>query len=259
MKKICIALWIFAAVFSVCVDSSAETIEEARAAFEATYLDVFKGRVAASAETVANDLRYDKAKERGKWRFMLQVAEDGRVRFIDAEFSSGRFVSGTLHVFGLDSQKLSAADFCSLRRSFVMAVSKKDASSSSPVVVHRSGDNRLERVVEKKVLRNFRLNPIDDLWGAFPSVMKRRGIKTDTLACRVEYISKEGVRGTIGEFVNKKKSDRYDERALYKAIVNIHASAGEDSARITQRKAVDLYVGSRLIYTPIDLSKNSFK
>ena len=55
-----------------------------------------------------------------------------------------------------------------------------------------------------------------------------------------------------GKFVNGSKKSTYNEAALHKAIVKIHADAGYDPAKITMRKAVDLYIGGRLAYTPID-------
>ena len=252
MKNICIAALASVIAFSAFADTPAETVKEARAKFEASYLDVFKGRKAKPAETVAEELNYEKAKGEGQWRFMLQVSTDDRVRFIDAKFSSGKFISGNLCVFGLKSAKLDAEDFALLKRDFVMAVSKIGSEPSSPVVIHRSRKNRLKRTASWKEVRNFRLNPISDLWGAFPSVIKQRGVKVDSLACTVDYESKDGVKGTLGKFVNASKKNSYNEAALHKAIVKIHADAGADPTKINMRKAVDLYIGARLKYTPVD-------
>ena len=252
MKNICIAALASVIAFSAFADTPAETVKEARAKFEASYLDVFKGRKAKPAETVAEELNYEKAKGEGQWRFMLQVSTDDRVRFIDAKFSSGKFISGNLCVFGLKSAKLDADDFDLLKRDFVMAVSKIGSEPSSPVVIHRSRKNRLKRTASWKEVRNFRLNPISDLWGAFPSVIKQRGVKVDSLACTVDYESKDGVKGSLGKFVNASKKNSYNEAALHKAIVKIHADAGSDTTKINMRKAVDLYIGARLKYTPVD-------
>lgn len=239
-------------VFPAFHKASAETGKASRARFEASYLGVFKGRKAKPAETVGDELRYDKAKGEGQWRFMLQVSTDERVRFIDAKFSSGKFVSGDMYVFGLESAKLDAEDFALLKRDFVMAASKIGSEPSSPVVIHRSRRNRLNRTASWKEVRNFRLNPISDLWGGFPSVIKQRGVKVDSLACTVDYESKDGVKGTLGKFVNVSKKNSYNESALYKALVKIHADAGADPTKINMRKAVDLYIGARLKYTPVD-------
>lgn len=252
MKTVCSAVLAAMFAFSAFPEASAETVREARVNFENKYLDVFRGRVAKPAETVGDELRYDKAKGKGLWRFMLQVSTDDRVRFIDAKFSSGKFVSGDMYVFGLESAKLDADDFDLLKRDFVMAASKIGSESSSPVVIHRSRKNRLKRTASWKEVRNFRLNPISDLWGAFPSVIKQRGVKVDSLACTVDYESKDGVKGTLGKFVNASKKSSYNESALYKALVKIHADAGDDPTKINMRKAVDMYIGSRLTYTPID-------
>lgn len=252
MKNICIAALASVIAFSAFADTPAETVKEARAKFEASYLDVFKGRKAKPAETVAEELNYEKAKGEGQWRFMLQVSTDDRVRFIDAKFSSGKFISGNLRVFGLKSAKLDANDFDLLKRDFVMAASKIGSEPSSPVVIHRSRKNRLKRTASWKEVRNFRLNPISDLWGAFPSVIKQRGVKVDSLACTVDYESKDGVKGSLGKFVNASKKSSYNEAALHKAIVKIHADAGADPTKINMRKAVDLYIGARLKYTPVD-------
>ena len=252
MKKVCIAVFAAAAVCSALAGSSAETVKEERAKFEAAHLDVFKGRKAKPAETAGDDLRYDKAKGEGQWRFMLQLSTDDRVRFINARFSSGRFVSGKLHVFGLEPAGLSAADFALLKRDFAMAVSKIGSEPSSPVVIHRAGKGMLECTVGREELRNFRLSPIRDLWGSFPDVIRQRGVKTSSLACRVDFVSKAGVKGSLGKFVNGSKKSTYNEAALHKAIVKIHADAGYDPAKITMRKAVELYIGGHLAYTPID-------
>jgi hypothetical protein len=252
MKNICIAALASVIAFSAFADTPAETVKEARAKFEASYLDVFKGRKAKPAETVAEEFNYEKAKGEGQWRFMLQVSTDERVRFIDAKFSSGKFISGNLRVFGLESVKLDADDFELLKRDFVMAASKIGSEPSSPVVIHRSRKNRLKRTASWKEVRNFRLNPISDLWGAFPFVIKQRGVKVNSLACTVDYESKDGVKGTLGKFVNASKKSSYNEAALHKALVKIHADAGADPTKINMRKAVDLYIGARLKYTPID-------
>lgn len=252
MKNICIAALASVIAFSAFADTPAETVKEARAKFEASYLDVFKGRKAKPAETVAEEFNYEKAKGEGQWRFMLQVSTDDRVRFIDAKFSYGKFISGNLRVFGLKSAKLDADDFDLLKRDFVMAVSKIGSEPSSPVVIHRSRKNRLKRTASWKEVRNFRLNPISDLWGAFPSVIKQRGVKVDSLACTVDYESKDGVKGSLGKFVNASKKSSYNEAALHKAIVKIHADAGADPTKINMRKAVDLYIGACLKYTPAD-------
>lgn len=252
MKTIRSAVLAAVCAFSVFSGVSAETVKEARARFEASYLDVFKGRKAKPAETVAEEFNYEKAKGAGQWRFMLQVSTDDRVRFIDAKFSCGKFISGDLHVFGLESAKLDADDFDLLKRDFVMAASKIGSESSSPVVIHRSSKKRLNRTASWKEVRNFRLNPISDLWGAFPSVIKQRGVKVDSLACTVDYESKDGVKGSLGKFVNASKKSSYNEAALHKAIVKIHTDAGADPTKINMRKAVDLYIGARLKYTPVD-------
>jgi hypothetical protein len=252
MKNICIAALASVIAFSAFADTPAETVKKARAKFEASYLDVFKGRKAKPAETVPEELNYEKAKGEGQWRFMLQVSTDDRVRFIDAKFSSGKFISGNLCVFGLKSVKLDAEDFALLKRDFVMAASKIGSEPSSPVVIHRSRKKGLKRTASWKEVRNFRLNPISDLWGAFPSVIKQRGVKVDSLACTVDYESKDGVKGTLGKFVNASKKSSYNEAALHKALVKIHADAGADPTEINMRKAVDLYIGARLKYTPID-------
>ncbi|MBO7207426.1 MAG: hypothetical protein J6W10_07400, partial [Kiritimatiellae bacterium] len=238
MTNICIAALASVIAFSAFADTPAETVKEARAKFEASYLDVFKGRKAKPAETVAEELNYEKAKGERQWRFMLQVSTDDRVRFIDAKFSSGKFISGNLCVFGLKSAKLDAEDFALLKRDFVMAVSKIGSEPSSPVVIHRSRKNRLKRTASWKEVRNFRLNPISDLWGAFPSVIKQRGVKVDSLACTVDYESKDGVKGSLGKFVNASKKSSYNEAALHKAIVKIHADAGSDTTKINMRNAV---------------------
>ena len=252
MKNICIAALASVIAFSAFADTPVETVKEARAKFEASYLNVFKGRKAKPAETIGDEFRYDKAKGEGMWRFMLQLSSDDRVRFIDAKVSSGQFVSGDLYVFGLKPAKLSAADFALLKLNFAMAVSKLGSSPSSPVVIHRALNNKRVRIVGKEELRNFRLNPIRDLWGAFPDVIKKRGVKTGSLACRVDYVSKDGASGTLGGFVNASKKSSCSDSALYKALVKIHADAGADSTKINMRKAVDMYIGSRLTYTPID-------
>lgn len=252
MKTIFSAVLTAVFAFSVFSGAFAETLKEVRVRFEASYLDVFKGRKAKPAETVAEEFNYEKAKGVGQWRFMLQVSTDDRVRFIDAKFSSGKFISGDMYVFGLESAKLDADDFDLLKRDFVMAASKIGSEPSSPVVIHRSRKNRLKRTASWKEVRNFRLNPISDLWGAFPSVIKQRGVKVDSLACTVDYESKDGVKGSLGKFVNVSKKNSYNESALYKALVKIHADAGDDPTKINMRKAVDMYIGSRLTYTPID-------
>ena len=100
MKTIRSAVLAAVCAFSVFSGVSAETVKEARARFEASYLDVFKGRKAKPAETVAEEFNYEKAKGAGEWRFMLQVSTDDRVRFIDAKFSSGKIKTGDQHVFG---------------------------------------------------------------------------------------------------------------------------------------------------------------
>ena len=251
MKTVCSAVLAAMFAFSVFSGVSAETVKEARARFEASYLDVFRGRKAKPAETVAEEFNYEKAKGVGQWRFMLQVSTDDRVRFIDAKFSSGKFISGNLCVFGLKSAKLDAEDFALLKRDFVVAASKIGSEPSSPVVIHRARKNRLKRTASWKEVRNFRLNPISDLWGGFPSVIKQRGVKVDSLACMVDYESGDGVKGSLGKFVNGKKGSSFSEGALYKAIVKIHADAGADTSKINMRKAIDLYIGARLKYTPV--------
>jgi hypothetical protein len=133
-----------------------------------------------------------------------------------------------------------------------MAVSRIGSEPSSPVVIHRARKNRLKRTASWKEVRNFRLNPISDLWGAFPAVVKQRGVKTDSLACTVDYESGDGVKGSLGKFVNGKKGSSLSEGALYKAIVKIHADAGADTSKINMRKAIDLYIGAHLKYTPVD-------
>jgi hypothetical protein len=252
MKTVCSAVLAAMFAFSAFPEASAETVREARVNFENKYLDVFRGRVAKPAETADAELRYDKAKGEGLWRFMLQLSTDDRVRFIDAKFSCGKFISGNMHVFGLESVKLDADDFDLLKRDFVMAASKIGSESSAPVVIYRSRKKRLNRTASWKEVRNFRLNPISDLWGAFPFVIKQRGVKVDSLACTVDYESKDGVKGTLGKFVNASKKSSYNEAALHKALVKIHADAGADPTKINMRKAVDLYIGARLKYTPVD-------
>ena len=252
MKTVCSAVLAAMFAFSAFPEASAETVREARVNFENKYLDVFRGRVAKPAETADAELRYDKAKGEGLWRFMLQLSTDDRVRFIEAKFSSGKFVSGDLHVFGLESAKLDAGDFALLRRDFAMAVSRIGSEPITPVVIHRARKNRLKRTASWKEVRNFRLNPISDLWGGFPSVIKQRGVKVDSLACTVDYESGDGVKGSLGKFVNCKKGSSFSEGALYKAIVKIHADAGADTSKINMRKAIDLYIGARLKYTPVD-------
>lgn len=252
MKNFFVVALSFVVAFSAFGKSTEDAGRVARAKFESIYLGTFKGRAAKPAEAVGDELRYDKAKDKGKWRFMLQVSTDDRVRFIDADFESGLFVSGELYVYGLDAYKLNHKEFAELKEDFAMAVSKLDSKASSPVVVHRAGKKSLECIVGKEELRNFRLTPIRDLWGTFPDVIKARGVKVSSLGCNVEFVSKDGVRGTLGEFGNAKKKDQLDSGALHKEIVKIYAASGADASKITMRKAVDLYIGGRLVYTPHD-------
>ena len=252
MKNFFVVALSFVVAFSAFGKSTEDEGGVARAKFESIYLGVFKGRVAKPAEAVGDELRYDKAKGKGKWRFMLQVSTDDRVRFIDADFESGLFVSGELYVYGLGVHVLKKEEFAELKENFHMAVSRLDSKTSSLVAIHRANKKPLECIVGREELRNFTLSPIKYLWGVLPDVVKQRGVKTSSLACKVDFVSKDGVCGTLGEFFNAKKKDRLDSRALHRELVKIFAASGADASKITMRKAVDLYIGGRLIYTPHD-------
>ena len=106
MRRLFILIALAAFVFSLNGAPSpkreVETRQSERMEFEKRFIGEFDGRRAAPAEALSDDERCDKGSRRTVWRFMLQVGSDAaRARFIDAVFSSGRFSSGKMYVFGL--------------------------------------------------------------------------------------------------------------------------------------------------------------
>lgn len=223
----------------------------ARADFEKRFLVDFQGRTAVPAEAVEEKDRYYSSRGRSVWRFMLQVGGDGRrVRYIDAVFSSGRFQSGRMYVFGLKEKKLNSRQFAEIADEFVLAGIPVNARRNMPVTLYRRRPVKLERPVGPHVLRSFAIHPIAELWGEMPGIVARRKVDVSGVGCEVEFISADGKKGELGRFFPGQGKDSYGPDALRDALKNVFSKNGLDVSLFNDRRTVDAYSAGRIVFKP---------
>lgn len=232
---------------------SADPVKVARKAFESEHLKFFNKRVALPSEVIDDAYRFDRAPGSANWRFLLRVAADNRVRFIKAKFADGKFVEGELFTFGLKSEALSAADFDNIVSGWSMAAIAEGASKDAPVAIYRKRGALLERMVTDVDRRHFVFSPIAEVWGAFPSLLKDRGMIVSRISCDAVYCPKDGgAPGLLFAANNRTKQRTPSDGGIFAALKKIReANGGVDIERINNRDLMEWYVGGKIVFKPV--------
>lgn len=260
MRRLFILIALAAFVFSLNGAPSpkreVETRQSERMEFEKRFIGEFAGRRAAPAEALSDDERCDKGSRRTVWRFMLQVGSDAaRARFIDAVFSSGRFSSGKMYVFGLGEKKIDARTFEQLARRYPMAGIPLNARRNMPVSLYRRKSSLLERPVGQDIRRYFSLSPVDELWGAIPTMLSKRKVKVSNVGCAVEFINARGKRASFDNFGYGGAIHSLEGDKLLSAMREVLSKMGEDLSLITDKDVVDAFASGRFVFKPIKLGE----
>lgn len=255
-KLILIAAFLCASVaFGANKSDSVSAAKLARTNFVAAHGASFVGAKALPAELVDDCCRYDRAKGRADWIFALPVLVnhpgEGRIQFIAATFDSGKFVSGALHTFGIQSQKITAEEFAALAKVNPMAAIKSGAGSASRVVaLYCENDGaHLFGNVPQRIRRNFYVAPFADKRGKFSCAVERcLGIKKQTYGYEVIFISNDGRGGSLGKTARGREgyTEQIDKDAIMAALRRLRTENGYDDAKvINDRQLVEWLVAGK--------------
>lgn len=143
-------IFIFAAAVATALYAAPKQtpVEEARTKFHLANNKAFFDKKAVPSEIAEDFLRYDKAQDKAEYRAVMQLTDDGRLMFVDFEGENGKFLKGTLKMFGLPEEAIDAKGFEALRAEKPMAVSNLGLTNMVTVLYHpesKSGRFRPER------------------------------------------------------------------------------------------------------------------
>lgn len=159
-------------------------LREARAAFEKDSGGPFAGAILKSNESAPEADRFDVPGATGRWVIVLPYAEDDRVRFLDATFKDGQFVSGVLKVFGKNPEKIDARRFAALRSQFPMIAVKKAAFLYPATSVPNAVKPDPQAIPGA--------DPIARHLGALAGATRRLAVSTDELGYRTLFRDENG-------------------------------------------------------------------
>jgi len=209
---------------------------EKRTAFEAAEGGAFRRTKVVACDAASAEARFDAPGATGSWSIMLPYSLDDRVRFIDATFKDGKFVSGELKTFGRKPEKLDAKRFEVLRRDFPMIAVKREVylypALSTPAKLDCGSGDDPKVAVGSRCL------------GALGGALARFGM-VRALAYNVVLFAANGERYDLGRFAEDavKSGDVY--RALKKAV---EAAKPEMKGAFSERRARDLWRDGKLGY-----------
>ncbi len=225
------------------------TRKSERAEFEKRYVEEFAGRKAQAAESLPDNMRFDRSRQRGTWLIMLQMGEDGRrVRFMEAVFSSGSFSRGKMFVYGVGERTVKASEFARLAKEFPMAAIPVNARRSMPVSLYRRKGSPVRQRVPKDILRYTDFTPISDSWGPLPGMLSARGVDVSEAGFSIDIVFPGKSKVPFSKFSCGNETRSLSMKKLVEVIVSAMQKTGEDVSKISDRAAIDAFSSSEIIF-----------
>ena len=228
---------------------SQPTRKSERVEFEKRYVEDFAGRKAEAAESLPDNMRFDRSRQRGTWLIMLQMGEDGqRVRFMEAVFSSGSFSRGKMFVYGAGERPVKASEFARLAKEYSMAAIPVNARRSMPVSLYRRKGSPVRQRVPKDILRYTDFTPISDSWGPLPEMLSARGVDVSEAGFSIDIVFPGKSKVPFSKFSCGKETRSLSTKKLVEVIMSAMQKAGEDVSKISDRAAIDEFSSSEIIF-----------
>ncbi len=216
----------------------------ARGSFVAEHGGIFAGASVKSAEMVKSVNDYLRSKGTATWKFVLPVAEDSRVRFIDAVMSGGKFMQGTMYVFGQKGEKIDAKKFAALQKEFAM-VGMRAGSDDREAALYPAGGTMMKVKTEAET-KGIYLDASAYLMGALKAGVQSGGMKMSLRDLHYE-ISFEGPGG----FAAVLGKDVVNQATAVAAMRGaIEAKWPKRKGMVSERDVRDTYQTGYVIYKP---------
>ena len=229
--------------------ASAAHFSERRLEFEAGRVAPFARSRLFDCAAASDAARYDRASGKGAFAFALPYRADDRLRFVVAEFDSGRYVSGRMFVFGFEPKPLDGKAFEELREEFPMISVKEDADDVNPTaVLYPARRTPLVFVpTEQEAEHSQGISPARRLLGALAGSVARVGASTSTLAYGVT-MEKDGVKVDLG--VAKGVSEIAWKDVAKAVRSEIERRHPDRRGKVSERDVVDFRTGEAFRFDP---------
>lgn len=229
MKKILFAITAALAAISVFADGAAarqKFVDDNAAPFRKAAL------VAAEVAPSAND--FLRAAGTAEWKIALPLKDDDRVRFLDAVFTDGKFVKGTLRTFGLPDEAVDAKRFAALRENYPMAA--RNMASEGNALAFYPALNCPLRIKTKNHAETIRHDATGHLLGSFfVGLDKRLGVNARAMHYEIAFKGPDGFKVVYG---NNSVSEK---QALPAMLAAMEAKWPERKGKISTRDIMNLY------------------
>ena len=241
MKRCALAAALLASALAAgpaLADAAAE-----RQAFVRANGAAFSGSVLKAPEEVKASDDFLRAPGTTSWTIALPVADDSRLRFVEATFSGGKFSRGELKAFGCKPEKLTAKQFETLREQFPMVASKRGGDRASVVYPAKRTPTRVKTPAHPM---SIRLDAVPHLVGAsfMQAVRGQLGVNAGELHYEVVFDGPGGFSCVLGR-------DLVDEKTAAAALRSaIEARWPKRKGMVSDRDVADTYASGHVVYRP---------
>lgn len=222
--------------------ATADAVAE-RQAFVRSNGAAFSGSVLKSSEEVKASDDFMRAPGTTTWTFALPVAEDSRLRFIEATFSGGKFSRGELKSFGNKPEKLTAKAFAELREQFPMVASRRGNDRASVIYPAKRTPTRVKTPAHPQTISH---DAAAQLIGAafLQAIRGQLGVNVGELHFDVVFEGPGGFSCVLGR-------DRVSEKAAADALrAAIETRWPKHKGMVSDRDVADAYASGHVVYRP---------
>jgi hypothetical protein len=257
MRKVIVVLSALVAISgysAVKKPSPFAAIEEARRAFNKQYGEVFRGTTAMDYRVISEEARFDRAKGEGKWVFAMPLKNDSRIKYVEANFKDGAFLSGELLKFGLKSEKIDSNMFEALRLNHAMfAVKAGEGGKGRLVAFYPAGS--IKESVRNNLIRygvNISVEPGRYYLAKLCGIDGVLGVNMKDLKYAYTLTTADG---DVIEMGSESKGHLM-VRIMRKALEKLYP---EKKGLFSDRDIVDIYCTALITYYPIPMSVSQTK
>lgn len=249
MKKLIIVIGAMAALSGFCAEkkkSPFAAMDEARAAFNKLHGEVFRGTAAMDYRVIGDEARFDRASGEADWVLAMPLKNDSRIKFVNARFKDGSFVSAELLKLGMKSEKIDAKAFSELRNENAMLAIKAGTSGKGRVAVFypagKVKDSHRNNLIRYGV--HLKANPEKHFLGSLFSIDKVLGVNIKD----VKYVySITTSDGDVIEMGSENKGSRMVV-LMRKALEQLYP---KKKGLFSDRDIVDIYCTALITYRPV--------
>ena len=249
MKKTLIVLCALSALNCFCAPKAASPFaakDAARATFNKLHGEVFRGTKALDYRVIDGEARFDCAKGDNKWIFAMPLKYDSRVKFVEARFKDGKFVSGELMKFGLKSETLDENAFAALRyESAMLAVKAGEGGNGRYVAFYPTG--KVKESVQNNIIphgNNIMLDPDRYYLGRLCGIDRVLGVSMKEVKYVYTITTADGDVIDVGSEKKGYRMVSIVRRALEKKYP-------EKKGLFSDRDIVDMYCTATVTYKPV--------